>query len=84
MSLGAGEGKQIGPDLTEIGSKLSREAMFESILYPSAGISHSYETFTAELADGNVVTGLKVSETRRFTGIEEQRRRRPPVGSRPN
>lgn len=29
-----GEGKQIGPDLTEIGSKLSREAMFESILYP--------------------------------------------------
>ena len=37
--------------------------MFESILYPSAGIAHSYETYTAELADGNVVTGLLVSET---------------------
>ncbi|MCA9167486.1 MAG: c-type cytochrome, partial [Planctomycetales bacterium] len=58
-----GEGKQVGPELSEIGSKLSRDAMFESILYPSAGIAHSYETYTAELADGNVVTGLLVSET---------------------
>jgi len=58
-----GDGKQVGPDLSEIGGKLSREALFESILYPSAGISHSYETYVAELHDGNVVTGLLVSET---------------------
>jgi putative membrane-bound dehydrogenase-like protein len=58
-----GEGKQVGPELTEIGDKLSRQAMFESILYPSAGISHSYEMYTAELADGNIVSGVLVSET---------------------
>ncbi|HRX77598.1 MAG TPA: c-type cytochrome, partial [Pirellulaceae bacterium] len=58
-----GEGKEVGPDLSEIGSKLSKEAMFVSILDPSAGISHNYETYSAILDSGNIVTGLKVSET---------------------
>lgn len=58
-----GEGKEVGPDLSEIGSKLSREAMFVSILDPSAGISHNYETYSAILESGNIVSGLKVSET---------------------
>jgi len=56
-----GEGKEVGPDLSEIGSKLSREAMFVSILDPSAGVSHNYESYTAVLASGNVVTGIVVS-----------------------
>lgn len=57
------EGKEVGPALTEIGSKLSRDAMFESILFPSAGISHNYETFTVALADGNVLNGILTSDT---------------------
>lgn len=56
-------GKDVGPNLSEIGSKLSRQAMWESIIYPSAGISHNYETYTAQLADGTVFTGLLISET---------------------
>lgn len=59
----SGEGKGVGPDLTEIGSKLSREAMFISILDPSAGISHNFETYIAESSDGELVTGILVSET---------------------
>ncbi len=31
-----GEGKEVGPNLSEIGKKLSREAIYEAILYPSA------------------------------------------------
>jgi putative heme-binding domain-containing protein len=58
-----GEGKEVGPDLSEIGSKLSKEALFVSILDPSAGISHNYETFAVATDDGNVVTGLLVSDT---------------------
>ncbi len=58
-----GEGKEVGPDLSEIGSKLSKEAMYVAILDPSAGISHNYESFTAVLASGNVVTGLVISRT---------------------
>ena len=40
-----GQGKVVGPDLTEIGSKLTREAMFVSVLDPSAGISHNFESY---------------------------------------
>src|SRR5438552_10755422 len=58
-----GEGKEVGPDLSTIGSKLSREAFFESILYPSAGISHNYETTIVQLESGNTVTGIVTSQT---------------------
>jgi putative membrane-bound dehydrogenase-like protein len=58
-----GEGKEVGPNLSEIGAKLSREAMFESILFPSAGISHNYESWTLLLDDGNTVSGIITSET---------------------
>jgi len=58
-----GMGKEVGPNLSEIGKKLSREALFESILYPSAGISHNYESYTIILASGNVVNGLLVNKT---------------------
>jgi putative heme-binding domain-containing protein len=59
----AGAGKEVGPDLTEIGSKLSREALLISILDPSAGISHNYETYEAVLDTGTIVSGIKLSET---------------------
>ena len=56
-------GKDVGPGLTEIGSKLSSEAMFTAILDPSAGVSHNYETFSIVTIDGNIHTGLKISDT---------------------
>ena len=56
-------GREIGPDLSEIGSKLSSLAMFESILYPSAGISHDYEAYSLVLASGTTVNGLITSDT---------------------
>jgi putative heme-binding domain-containing protein len=58
-----GEGKAVGPNLSGIGAKLSREALYESILAPSAAISHSYETFTARLKDGRSFTGLLISQS---------------------
>jgi len=57
-----GEGKEVGPNLSEIGSKLSRQAMFESIIFPSAGISHNYESWTLALKDGTVQTGIITNE----------------------
>ena len=56
-------GKEVGPNLSEIGSKLSREAMLTSILAPSAGISHNFENYNVLTLDGQVIVGLKVSET---------------------
>jgi putative heme-binding domain-containing protein len=58
-----GAGKEVGPDLSEIGSKLSREAMYVSILDPSAGVSFNYETYTLLLEEGTIVSGILVSQT---------------------
>ena len=57
------EGKEVGPNLSEIGSNLSRDAMYVSILDPSAAVSHNFETYYAELFDGEVVTGILTSES---------------------
>lgn len=58
-----GAGKEVGPDLSEIGKKLSKEAMYESILFPSAGISHNYETYQLATKGGTAVNGVLVSQT---------------------
>ncbi|MFM7738925.1 MAG: c-type cytochrome, partial [Planctomycetota bacterium] len=58
-----GEGQEVGPDLSEVGNKLSVEALYESILNPSAGISHSYEMYSLLSSDGRTISGLLVSQT---------------------
>ena len=58
-----GEGKEVGPDLSEIGSKLSKEAIYLSILDPNAGVSFNYETWSVRTLDGTVLSGILVSQT---------------------
>jgi putative heme-binding domain-containing protein len=58
-----GQGTEVGPDLSEIGSKLAKEALYESIIDPSAGISFGYEAHQVELKSGEEAYGLIVSET---------------------
>lgn len=58
-----GKGDDIGPDLSEIGSKLAPVAMFEAILFPSAGISHNYEAYLVATVEGKIMQGLLLSET---------------------
>lgn len=57
------EGVNFGPDLSEIGSKLSREGLYKSILFPDQGISFGYEGYRIKLKDGSSVFGRIVSET---------------------
>jgi putative heme-binding domain-containing protein len=58
-----GKGTDIGPALSEIGDKLGKEALLESILDPSAGISFGFEANQLELKSGDEAYGLLVSET---------------------
>jgi len=58
-----GQGKEVGPNLSEIGSKLSKEALYLSILDPSAGVSFNYETSQVVTGDGLSITGIIVSDT---------------------
>jgi putative membrane-bound dehydrogenase-like protein len=57
-----GVGGNVGPDLSIIGKKASRENLFESILYPSKAIADQYVSWTVEKSDGTSVTGLLVEE----------------------
>ncbi len=57
------EGVRFGPALTEIGSKLSPEAMFTAIARPNDGISFGFEGYTLSLSDGSVLSGYYLSKT---------------------
>jgi putative heme-binding domain-containing protein len=56
------EGRQVGPPLTTIGNKLSREQFFEAILTPSASILMSFELWIVKTKDGDIKTGIKAEE----------------------
>ena len=58
-----GVGVDFGPGLSEIGSKLSKEALYTSILLPDAGISFGYEGYLITLDDGSKISGLIQSRT---------------------
>lgn len=57
------EGVNFGPDLSEIGKKLSKEALYTAILYPDQGISFGFEGYRITLNDGTTAFGRIVSET---------------------
>lgn len=58
----ATSGKIIGPHLGKIGEKLAKQALLESILDPSAAISHEYAAWYIETKDGEGVLGYIRSE----------------------
>ena len=57
-----GFGKDVGPDLSEIGKKLGKDALYEAILNPSAGISVGYEGWEITLKSGEEFSGILLSE----------------------
>ena len=56
------EGGSIGPNLSDVGKRVKRDYMLESIVDPSAKIVKGFETWVFVLADGRVITGTIVSE----------------------
>lgn len=56
-------GMDFGPKLSEIGSKLSKEAQFISIIHPDAGISFGYEGYLINMKDGSTLGGIITSQT---------------------
>jgi putative membrane-bound dehydrogenase-like protein len=58
-----GVGGFVGPDLSMIGKKASRENLIESILYPSKAVADQYVTWQVDTVRGQTVAGLLVEET---------------------
>jgi putative membrane-bound dehydrogenase-like protein len=57
-----GQGGKIGPDLSAIGSKASRENLFESILYPDKAIADQFVQWVVETKQGLIVQGILIEE----------------------
>ncbi len=66
-----GVGGQIGPDLSKIGMKASRENLFESILFPSKAVADQFVTWIIETSKGQTLTGLVVEETAEAVTIRD-------------
>ena len=56
-------GVDFGPALSGIGAKLPKEAIFDSIINPNAGISMGFETTELNLRSKNTAMGIVRSET---------------------
>jgi quinoprotein glucose dehydrogenase len=57
-----GEGGEVGPDLTGIGAKQTREYLLESIVDPNKQIAKGFETVVLALKDGTNVSGVLKEE----------------------
>jgi quinoprotein glucose dehydrogenase len=59
----AGEGGEVGPDLTHVGSQKDRRYILESIVLPNQQIAKGFESVTVVLKNDDTFTGVLKSET---------------------
>ena len=57
-----GEGGQIGPDLTQLGTRFSAKDMLEAIIDPNKSISDQYAATIFYLKDGKSIVGRLISQ----------------------
>jgi len=65
-----GSGGVVGPDLTGVGKRLSREELLESILLPNNKISKGFENLVIKMADGKTHVGMLKKEDAENVFIE--------------
>ncbi len=57
------EGREFGPELNKVASKLNRYKLLESLIEPNAEVDAKFLSTQVVTAEGKVITGLLVSET---------------------
>lgn len=58
-----GEGTDFGPKLSEIGTKLPKDALLDAIVDPSSGVSFGYETTELTMKNGSSLRGLMADKS---------------------
>ncbi|WP_417385426.1 PQQ-dependent sugar dehydrogenase [Gimesia sp.] len=66
-------GKEVGPDLTQIGKKLSRLELLENIIEPSKKIDEKYFTCVVLLKSGKVVSGLLLKKDETVVRLKDSK-----------
>lgn len=59
-----GQGGEVGPDLTHIGSQLSREQLLDALVEPSKRIAPGFGMVSLTLKNGDVVSGILTAESK--------------------
>lgn len=83
------QGTNFGPNLTEIGSKLSRQGIYTAIMNPDEGISFGFEGYVFSLKNGTQLLGLVSSETsdeieiKMMGGIVEKHKKSELISRKP-
>ena len=57
------EGKEVGPELTQVAKKNTKAQLLESILEPSKTVEPKWVNYLLETSDGRVLSGLLVEKT---------------------
>jgi quinoprotein glucose dehydrogenase len=68
-----GQGGEVGPDLTGVGKRQTREYLATSVVHPNAAIAQGFETVVVSLSDGRIISGVFKSEdakTLRLVSVE--------------
>ncbi len=56
-------GVDFGPKIATIGDKLGKDALYDAIMHPNAGISLGYEGYVVKLKDGDMAVGIMASKS---------------------
>lgn len=64
-----GEGAEVGPELTGIGSRNSREYILESIVYPNRQIALGFDSVIVTLKNGTAYAGVVRTDTPEYLEI---------------
>ena len=80
-----GSGGEVGPELTAIANRMSREGLLESMVAPSARIAPGYGVVTATMTGGETVRGALKEETDSYyvlsVGDESRTIQKSDIGS---
>lgn len=66
----AGQGGELGPDLTNIAARATREQILESIVAPNARLSPGFENLLIKMKDGASYAGLLKGEEAEFIIVQ--------------
>jgi putative heme-binding domain-containing protein len=58
----AGQGQMVGPAMDDMGAKRTRQELLASLIEPSAKIEEAFQGYVVATEDGELISGLKVSE----------------------
>lgn len=66
-----GEGADVGPELTQLGTRFSVKDMLEAIIEPDKAVSDQYASISFQMKDGQSIVGREVNQDANFYYISQ-------------